>query len=69
MLDEEPIRPCLAIELGCGTGTNAVLLAKRGFRVTAVDRSETALDGGHQMAGSEGRCFSRVHRGRRVWVA
>lgn len=31
------------IELGCGSGTNAVYLASRGFEVTAVDLAPTAL--------------------------
>ena len=33
-----------ALELGCGTGANAVCLAKHGFEVTAVDSSPTALE-------------------------
>ena len=32
-----------ALELGCGSGTNAIFLAQHGFEVTAVDCSETAL--------------------------
>ena len=43
VLDEESIRIGSALELGCGTGTNAVALAERGFSVTAVDLSPTAL--------------------------
>jgi len=38
------IGPCSALELGCGTGSNAVWLAARGFRVTAVDISALAID-------------------------
>jgi SAM-dependent methyltransferase len=38
-----PIKPCRALELGCGTGTNAIWLARQGFTVTAMDLSETAL--------------------------
>jgi 2-polyprenyl-3-methyl-5-hydroxy-6-metoxy-1,4-benzoquinol methylase len=41
---EEKIKPCRAIELGCGTGTNAVWLAQQGFDVTAVDLSSLAID-------------------------
>jgi SAM-dependent methyltransferase len=37
------IRPCRAIELGCGTGLNAVWLAGLGFRVTAIDLSPVAI--------------------------
>lgn len=32
-----------AIELGCGTGTNAVYLAERGFEVTAIDFAPQAI--------------------------
>ena len=32
-----------AIELGCGTGTNAIWLAQQGFDVTAIDISDTAI--------------------------
>jgi SAM-dependent methyltransferase len=33
-----------ALDLGCGSGTNAVFLAEQGFRVTGVDCSPTALE-------------------------
>ena len=32
-----------ALEIGCGTGTNAIELARRGFEVTAVDCVEAAI--------------------------
>jgi len=44
VLNEEHITPCLAIDLGCGTGTNAIYLASHGFDVTAADISPTAID-------------------------
>src|SRR5438270_14092617 len=47
---EEGIAPCRAIELGCGTGSNAVWLAEQGFDVTAVDLSATALKHAGQLA-------------------
>src|SRR6266508_4046229 len=37
------IRPCRVVELGCGSGTDAVYLAGRGFDVTAIDIAPTAL--------------------------
>src|SRR5579859_2187690 len=40
---EAKIAPCRAVELGCGTGTNAVWLAQQGFDVTAIDISPTAI--------------------------
>ena len=35
--------PGRALDLGCGTGTNALTLALRGWQVTAIDFSERAL--------------------------
>lgn len=32
-----------ALEIGCGTGTNSIWLAKHGFRVTGLDLSLTAI--------------------------
>lgn len=37
------IKPGRAVVLGCGSGTNAVYLATRGFDVTAIDVAPTAL--------------------------
>jgi methyl halide transferase len=44
VLREERIAPCRALELGCGTGTNSVWLARQGFDVTAVDLAPLAID-------------------------
>ncbi len=47
---EELFRRCSAVpprtllDLGCGTGTHALLLAERGFAVTGVDRSPAMLE-------------------------
>lgn len=43
VLAEYSIRPCRAVELGCGTGTNAIWLALKGFQVTGIDLSERAI--------------------------
>ena len=43
VLTEWAVPPWRAIELGCGTGTNAIWLAARGFDVTAVDLSRLAI--------------------------
>ncbi len=48
-----PVKPCRALELGCGTGTNAIWLAQQGFTVTAVDLSETALDQARKKDGAD----------------
>ncbi len=43
LLDTGKVRPCRAIDLGCGAGNYAVYLAGRGFEVTGVDISPTAI--------------------------
>ncbi len=37
------LKPCRVIAFGCGTGTNEIYLASRGFDVTAVDVAPSAL--------------------------
>jgi SAM-dependent methyltransferase len=54
ILAEENIRPCRAVELGCGTGTNAVWLAQQGFDVTAVDISPLAVQRARERASAAG---------------
>lgn len=44
VLEQFPIPRGRALELGCGTGTNAVYLAQQGFQVTAVDCAAPALE-------------------------
>jgi len=44
VLDEGLLRPCTVLEPGCGTGADAILLARRGFEVTAVDSSPLAIE-------------------------
>ncbi len=38
------LQPGLALDLACGPGRNALYLATRGWRVTAVDGSSTAIE-------------------------
>jgi SAM-dependent methyltransferase len=38
------IQPGRAIDLGCGTGANALYLAEKGFEVTGVDYAEAAIE-------------------------
>jgi SAM-dependent methyltransferase len=54
VLAETNIAPCRAVELGCGTGTNAVWLAQRGFDVTAIDISPLALAQAQRRAADAG---------------
>jgi len=41
---EEQLRPCRVLEVGCGTGTNAVWLAQQGFEVLGVDVAQPAIE-------------------------
>lgn len=43
--------PGRALDLACGEGRNAIWLARRGWRVTAVDFSAVALDKARTLAG------------------
>ncbi len=48
----QPVKNCL--EIGCGTGDNAIFLAQRGIDVTATDIVEIALDRAREKAKKKG---------------
>lgn len=48
------LTPGRALDIGCGEGADAVWLAERGWQVTAVDISQTALDRAAAEAGVRG---------------
>lgn len=54
VLEERGIQPCAVLEIGCGTGTNAIWLAQQGFDVTAVDVSDEAIRMAGQKAAEAG---------------
>jgi 2-polyprenyl-3-methyl-5-hydroxy-6-metoxy-1,4-benzoquinol methylase len=37
------IKPCKALDIGCGTGDNSIWLAQENFAVTGIDASEMAI--------------------------
>ncbi len=37
------IQPCAALDMGCGTGRNALFLSQLGFNVTAIDSNPNAI--------------------------
>ncbi len=43
MVESGRIQPCRAIDLGCGTASNAIFLAQHGFTVTGTDYSPAAI--------------------------
>jgi cyclopropane fatty-acyl-phospholipid synthase-like methyltransferase len=52
-LEELGIKKGSALDIGTGPGTQAIELAKRGFKVTAIDISETAIHKASQRARGE----------------
>ncbi len=50
----ERLRPGRALDIGCGTGSNAAWLAKKGWQVTAVDYSAVAIEKGKRLAAEQG---------------
>ncbi|MGA3097348.1 MAG: methyltransferase domain-containing protein [Bryobacteraceae bacterium] len=39
-----PIDPCRALDIGCGTGDNAIWLSQQNFHVVGVDTAEVAIE-------------------------
>ncbi len=50
ILDREGLHPRTAVDLACGTGSIAILLARQGLQVTGVDMSEDMLTVASQKA-------------------
>lgn len=53
LIAEGWVSPGKTLELGCGTGTNAIHLARQGYAVTAVDLSPLAVRKAQERAASE----------------
>ena len=54
LADGGKVKPCRAIDLGCWAGNYAIYLAERGFEVTGVDFSPTAVKIAGENAGRKG---------------
>jgi len=54
LVEDGTITPCKVLEIGCGTGDNAIYLAKNSFKVTACDASKTAISMARNKAQKEG---------------
>jgi len=44
LVDSGCVKPCRAVDLGCGAGNYAIYLAGRGFDVTGIDISPRAIE-------------------------
>ena len=54
LVDSGKVQPCKTIDMGCGAGNYAVYLAERGFEVTGVDFSQTAIRIARENAAKKG---------------
>ena len=54
LVESGRIQPCRAIDLGCGTGRNALFLAQNGFEVTGLDFAASAIAKAKQKADAAG---------------
>jgi tellurite methyltransferase len=57
----DALLPATVLDLGAGDGRNALFLARRGFRVVAVDLVEAALSTLHRRAADDGLAIE-THR-------
>jgi len=51
------------LDLGCGTGSHTIPLAKRGYKVVGVDRSEDMLSQAREKAGDASTCAPAFIKG------
>ncbi|GAG89849.1 unnamed protein product [marine sediment metagenome] len=54
LVESGKVPPCKAIDLGCGAGNYAIYLTKKGFKVTGVDVSPTAIKIARENAKKQG---------------
>jgi len=56
-----PVKPCNALDIGCGTGDNAIWLSQQGFQVAGIDSSEVAVEKAREKASkANAQCAFRV---------
>ena len=61
--------PGRALDLACGAGRNAVWLAERGWRVTAVDFSDVGLSMARELAEARGTTVEWIEADVLAWTA
>lgn len=52
LVQQWPVPPCRALDIGCGSGDNALWLARNGFLVTGCDIARTAIESARTKAAS-----------------
>jgi SAM-dependent methyltransferase len=55
MIESRAVAPGRTLEVGCGTGTNAIYLMQQGFEVIGVDVSPLAVERARKKAQGKGR--------------
>ncbi|HEV2217279.1 MAG TPA: methyltransferase domain-containing protein [Candidatus Dormibacteraeota bacterium] len=60
LVESGRLKPGRAVDLGCGSGANAVYLAEHGFEVTGVDFAASALE--------KAELLAKAHNARVKWV-
>ncbi len=66
--ETEALPPGRALDVACGAGRNAVWLARRGWRVTAVDFSDVALRAARELARASGVEVEWIEADAVTWV-
>lgn len=61
LLENNIIKPCKTLDVGCGTGNYAIYLATQGFEVTGIDISEFAIVSAKEKAREKGANCSFIH--------
>ncbi|MFC1500818.1 class I SAM-dependent methyltransferase [Candidatus Zixiibacteriota bacterium] len=54
LVDSGWVKPCTAVDLGCGAGNYVVWLASHGFQMTGLDLSDAALELARDLATEKG---------------
>jgi 2-polyprenyl-3-methyl-5-hydroxy-6-metoxy-1,4-benzoquinol methylase len=54
LIENKKIKPNLVLDIGCGAGTDAIYLASKGCKVTAIDVSHEAIRIAREMAEKAG---------------
>lgn len=54
LVNSGKIQPCNTIDLGCGTGSYSIYLATKGFKVTGIDISSSAISIARKKANEKG---------------